>query len=305
MPRPPNPGRCLGLTARELRARLDTLTRTYDARFLHTDPLGMVRQFDRPEDRQIVGLLAAGLAYGRVTGIRSSLGRLLRILGPRPSRFLEGFRPPADAHRFESFVHRFTRGRDVALLLWLLRQAMEGSGSLEGFFLEGDREPESETLEQAMDSFALRLFRLDARPFHDDGVVPRGSGARWFLPRPAGGSVCKRHCLFLRWMVRPEDGLDCGVWHRPSPARLVLPLDTHLQRLAQALGWTRRRSPSWTMALEVTSCLRRLDPEDPTRYDFALSRLGILGRLGSQGGRLRPRQVVEALESLPPLGVAG
>jgi uncharacterized protein (TIGR02757 family) len=89
-------------------------------------------------------------------------------------------------------------------------------------------------------------------------------------------------------MVRPDDGVDCGLWTRVRPSRLVLPLDTHLLRVVAALGWTRRKTAGWAMALEVTERLRRLDPDDPTRFDFALCRLGILGRLDAPEGRLTP-----------------
>ena len=297
--RHPAPGRRLGLDSEEFRRRLEALNRVYDHAFLNTDPLGIVRRFDRPEDRELVGFLAAGLAYGRVDAIRGSLEKLLRVLGPRPSRFLETFDPVRDSGRLDGFVHRFTRGRDIALMLWLVRQALQRSGGLESFFLEGDPEPGSETLEGAMDRFGERLFGLDDRPLHRSRRVPARDGVRWLLPLPKDGSVCKRHCLFLRWMVRPDDGVDCGVWTRVRAARLVLPLDVHLQRLAQVLGWTRRRSPSWAMAREVTACLRRLDPDDPTRYDFALSRLGILGRLDARGGRLRLSQLSEVLRHVP------
>jgi len=279
-----------------LRLRLGRLERVFGRGFLDTDPVGVVRRYERPDDRELVGLLAAGLAYGNVSAIRGSLDRLLAVLGPRPSSFLESYDPARDARRFEGFSHRFTRGRDVALLLWLVRQARERAGTVERFFLEGDPDPGAPTLEEAMSAFGRRLFSLDARPFHADGRVPPKDGARWLLPLPEGGSVCKRHCLFLRWMVRPEDGVDCGAWTGTSAGRLVVPLDVHLQRVAQALGWTRRRSPTWGMALEVTGALRRLDPADPTRYDFALSRLGILGLLRSRGGRLGRRAMIEVMD---------
>jgi uncharacterized protein (TIGR02757 family) len=289
------PGRRLGLTVEQIRERLDALQIAYGNRYLDTDPLGLVRRFDRAEDREAAGVLAAALAYGRVEHIRSSLGRLFGILGPRPSRFLDAFDPARDAARLSTFRHRFTTGQDVALFLWLLLQARARAGSLEAFFLEGDTIADAEDLGTAMDAFGRRLFALDARPFHPEGVVPARSGARWLLPVPSGGSACKRHCLFLRWMVRPDDGVDCGVWTRGSRARLVIPLDVHLQRLASAAGWTHRRSSSWSMAVEVTRTLRRLDPADPTRYDFALCRLGILGAVGSRGRRVRPRDIAAAL----------
>ena len=276
---------------------LEDLCRRYDRRFLESDPVGIVRRFDDPEDREIVGLIAAGLAYGRVASIRGSLQNLLERLGPRPSRFIASFDPVRDAALFDGFVHRFTRGRDVALLLHLVRQVRERAGSLESFFVEGDVDPKTPTLGPALDSFGERLFALDARPFVRDGVVPHRDGARWLLPLPAGGSACKRSCLFLRWMVRPDDGVDCGVWSRVSPSRLVLPLDTHLLRVVRALGWTQRKSAGWPMALEATARLRALDPADPIRFDFALSRLGILGLLDAPGGRLTARSVRSAMTS--------
>ena len=280
----------------ELKDVLEELSRLYDRRFLDSDPVEVVRRFDDPEDREIVGLLAAGLAYGRVASIRASVSRLLGILGPHPARFVEAFDPAKDARRFDGFVHRFTQGRDVALLLHLIRQAKE-RGSLESFFLAAEPQPGAPTLGPALDAFGSALFDLDARPFVAGGRMPRRDGARWLLPLPAGGSVCKRSCLFLRWMVRPDDGIDCGVWRRVSRARLVLPLDTHLVRVVTALRWTSRKSAGWPMAQEATARLRVLDPDDPIRFDFALSRLGILGLLKPIGGRLTVRAIREAFRT--------
>lgn len=278
-----------------LRDLLEDLCVHYDRRFLDTDPVGIVRRFDDPCDREIVGLIAAGLAYGRVASIRSSLESLLARMGGKPARFVACFDPGKDARRLDGFVHRFTRGRDVALLLHLVRQARERAGSLESFFIEGDPDDTSPTLASALDAFGRRLFDLDAGPFASGGGIPRADGARWLLPLPHAGSACKRSCLFLRWMVRPDDGVDCGVWTRVSRSRLVLPLDTHLLRVVRALGWTRRKSSGWATALEATARLRVLDPADPIRFDFALSRLGILGLIPAPGGALSARAVRRAL----------
>jgi uncharacterized protein (TIGR02757 family) len=262
---------------------LETLVGRFDGRFLDTDPVGIVRRFDDPADREVAGLLAAGLAYGRVASIRASLERLFAILGPHPSRFVDALDLKRDGRRLEPFVHRFHTGRDIALLLSAVRRARATAGSLEAFFAEGDPDPASPTIESALDRFGERLFAL--------GGVARDDRVRFLLPLPGRGSVCKRSCLFLRWMVRPDDGVDCGVWTGVSRSRLVLPLDKHLIRVVCALGWTRRASPGWAMALEATARLRRFDPDDPVRFDFALSRLGILGLLRTKGGRLDRRRL--------------
>ena len=268
---------------------LEDLSRRFDRRFLGTDPVGIVRRFHDPADREVVAFLAAGLAYGRVAGIRASLEEMLDRFGEPPAEFLRRFDPRRDTARLATFTHRFTRGRDVALLLWLLRQAVERAGSLERFFAAGD-DPRDATLERTMDGFGARLFGLDARPL--SAALP---GARWLLPLPSGRSVAKRHCLLLRWLVRADDGVDLGLWSGISPARLIVPLDVHLQRVARALGWTRRRTPGWAMALEVTARLRRFSPQDPVRHDFALCRLGILGHLRARGGSVRRAHVMAAI----------
>jgi uncharacterized protein (TIGR02757 family) len=97
------------------------------------------------------------------------------------------------------------------------------------------------------------------------------------LTSPDDGSACKRLNLFLRWMVRPDDGVDLGPWTALTPADLVVPLDVHVLRISRFLGLTRRSDASWRTACEVTDGLARLDPADPVRFDFALSHLGISG----------------------------
>ena len=99
---------------------------------------------------------------------------------------------------------------------------------------------------------------------------------RYFFSSPAGGSACKRLNLYLRWMVRHDPGLDLGLWTEVPPSRLVIPLDTHVARIARYVGLSSRNTADWKMALEVTRALREFDPGDPVKYDFAICRLGIL-----------------------------
>jgi uncharacterized protein (TIGR02757 family) len=109
--------------------------------------------------------------------------------------------------------------------------------------------------------------------------VPKRPGVCYFFPRPSSGSACKRLNLFLRWMVR-RDALDLGVWSQVSAAKLVVPLDTHVIRVGQCLGLTRYTSPGWAMARDITASLRRLDPDDPVKYDYSLCHLGMRNACG-------------------------
>jgi len=102
------------------------------------------------------------------------------------------------------------------------------------------------------------------------------SGMTQFFPSPAKGSACKRINLFLRWMVRDKD-IDFGLWRSIPANRLVIPLDIHIARISRCLGFTKRASADWKAAIEITEALKKLDPADPLKYDFALCHHGISG----------------------------
>ena len=235
-----------------------------------------VRPFADPRDREIAGFCAAALAFGRVASVLNTIDTLFRILGPRPAEYVRHFDPAASHPELRAMVHRWTRGEDIAALLWLLRQMLERSGSIEAFFLEGDS-AESPDVSAALDSFSTRALALDIRRAY--GRVPKRPGVCYFFPRPSAGSACKRLNLFLRWMVR-RDEIDLGVWTRLSPARLIVPLDTHVIRLGRCLRLTRYVSPGWKMAADITASLRELDATDPVRFDFSICHVGMMNACG-------------------------
>jgi uncharacterized protein (TIGR02757 family) len=264
----------------ELKPVLDRLYADFNVADSATDPIQIVRRFARTDDREIVGFISAALAFGRVLGILQSIERVLAIMGPEPAVYVRQFEPRRERAAFAGIVHRWTRGPDVVALLWVLRQMIDRAGSIEGFFLEGD-EAAAEDIEPALESFSIRALALDLRTAY--GRVPRPSpsqpGVGYFFPRPSKGSACKRQNLFLRWMVR-RDAVDLGVWRRVSPARLIVPLDTHVIRVGRCLRLTARTSPGWRMARDITSSLRVLDPADPVKYDYALCHLGMMNACG-------------------------
>ncbi len=143
--------------------------------------------------------------------------------------------------------------------------------------MQGD-DPTTCDIATGLEAFSARALATDLRDAY--GRTPPASlGVRYFFPRPSAGSACKRLNLFLRWMVR-KDAVDLGVWTQVSPARLVVPLDTHVIRLGRCLRLTRYVSPGWAMAADVTAALRDLDPRDPVRYDFSLCHLGMTQACG-------------------------
>jgi uncharacterized protein (TIGR02757 family) len=192
-------------------------------------------------------------------------------MGPAPAEYVRRFNCGREGPSFAPIVHRWTGGNDLVALLWMTRQMIDRAGSIEGFFLEG-YESGADDVGSAIESFSARAMALDLRSAY--GRVPRRPGVGYFFPRPSTGSACKRMNLYLRWMVR-RDALDLGVWTRVSPSKLIVPLDTHVIRVGKELRLTRYSSPGWRMARDITRALRRLEPSDPVKYDYALCHLGM------------------------------
>lgn len=274
-------------SANALRAPLDTLYRSFDHVTSATDPIHIVRRYAAPDDREVVGFCAAGLAFGRVASVLNSIESLLAVMGPHPAAFVRAFDPARDAGRLRPLVHRWIRGRDLAALIIILQRMLRESGSIERFFAAGD-DPKAPDIGPALDSFSIRALATDLRPAY--GRMPKRPGVCYFFPRPSAGSACKRLNLFLRWMVR-KDAIDLGVWTSVPAGRLIVPLDTHVIRLGRCLRLTRYVSPGWRMAAEITASLRAIDPQDPVRYDFSLCHVGMMNACGfnrAQGDRHCP-----------------
>jgi uncharacterized protein (TIGR02757 family) len=217
-------------------------------------------------DAEAVAFISATFAFGGVLQIRNFLSRLLGDLGPHPHSVLasHGPLPPS---RGTGLGHRFISAEGVRRFLHCLREAYLAHPTLERLYLAG-RAGESPDLRRDLSRF-LADFRG-----RWGAALPR---QRDFLfPRPERGSACKRHNLFLRWVVRGPDAVDLGLWTAISPRDLVVPLDTHMARLGGWLGLTRRKSPDWRMAVEITEALRGACPDDPVKFDYPLTRLGIL-----------------------------
>ena len=265
------------LDNRQFAEHLDDLYKAFDHVTSATDPVHIVRRFTSPQDREIVGFCAAGLAFGRVASVLQSIESLLAVMGPHPARFVRDFDPARERDRLAPLVHRWIRGRDLMALLLILQRMLRESGSIEAFFLEGD-DPSQPHVGTALDSFSTRALATDLREAYGRRV-PKQRGVTYFFPRPSAGSACTRLNLFLRWMVR-RDEIDLGVWTRLSPARLIVPLDTHVIRLGRCLQLTRYASPGWRMASEITASLRNVDALDPVRYDFALCHVGMMNACG-------------------------
>ncbi|MBN1291742.1 MAG: TIGR02757 family protein [Candidatus Latescibacteria bacterium] len=256
-----------------LKTCLDNLVKVYDVQYLDSDPIGLVHDYETLDDIEIAGFITASLAYGGAVQIRSSVCDVLNRMGSSPAEFVRNVTLSDAMETFLGFKHRWTDGYDIACLVWALRCTIKEAGSL-GALVQKLDNPGDETIEGTM-------IRLSAWLLDETGDCP-GIGIKrkpisYLIPSPSKGSACKRLAMFFRWMVRGPDGIDFGLWKFLHPGRLVIPLDRHIGRMAGLLGLSSRRSQDWKMALEITAELRKLDPDDPLKYDFALVRPGIVG----------------------------
>jgi len=241
---------------------LEQLYAHYNSRkWVHPDPLEFLYDYGDLKDREVAGLIASSLAYGRVAQILKSVSGVLGKMGPSPYDFLMSATPSSLRCTYSDFKHRFTTGEELAMMLIGAKSVIERFGSLYNCFLSGFNDDDDTILTGL--SFLVNAIRTNLNSRNNS-----------LLPLPEKGSSCKRWNLFLRWMVR-RDHVDPGGWDRVNPAKLIIPVDTHMYRICLLLKLTGRKNADMRTAKEITFAFRKIVPEDPVRYDFALTRLGI------------------------------
>ena len=281
-----------------LKSSLDQLVESRDSRLdLLNDPIRFPKRCASPHDQEVIALYSALLAYGRVSAIGSAIEIFLERAGEGCAQRIREDTTAQASARFEGFVYRFTRGADLAKLWVGLGGVLRRYGSIGEAFSVWDQEhPQSPSL-------LPLLTRLHEEVYSESQTMSGGRGFNHFFSDPKRGSALKRFNLFLRWMVRPADGVDLGVWSGLGAHRLLIPLDAHVFRTSRALGLTRRKTPDLKAVKEVTYALRQIAPLDPLRYDFPLAHLGISG--ACQGRRIEEVCHVCSLKELCRLDESG
>ncbi len=243
-----------------LREKLDAIYERYNKKlYVDPDPLLFLYAYPDVRDREIAGIVAACLAYGRVEMIMKIVGQVLEKMGRSPFDYLSGTQDESIDTGFRGFKYRFATDIHLSNLLKGIRQVILEFGSLENCFSAGDSGKDETVL-----TGLCQLYQ---------GINQVGQTGH-LLADPNKTSACKRSHLFLRWMVR-KDAVDPGGWTRVSPEQLIIPLDTHMYKIGTTLGFTRRKNPDKRSALEITGGFREILQSDPVKYDFSLTRFGI------------------------------
>ena len=250
-----------------LKQKLDYHYKAYDKSKLEPDPLQFPHLFKDKKDIEVMAFIASVFAYGNVRQINNSLKKFLELADNKPFSFIQNFNS-AEMNKEFLLVHRFYSSKDIIQLFNLLNHTYSEFGSLKSLFLSGYNQNDINT-KKAITNFSNYLLQKAQNEF---GTLSRG--LKFMFPLPEKGSACKRMNLFLRWMVR-KDELDFGLWREIPTSILIIPVDTHIARICKQLKLTKRKNVSWKMAEEITENLKKYDPEDPVKYDFAICHIGM------------------------------
>ncbi|MBK6963707.1 MAG: TIGR02757 family protein [Bacteroidales bacterium] len=248
----------------DLKSLLEEKTALYNRpEFITFDPVSVPHLFSNRNDIEISGFLAATIAWGQRTTIVKNGLRLMEIMDNAPYDFVMNA-GVTDLKRVSGFVHRTLNGDDCLFFIESLRNIYLNHGGMETVFQFGIQQGDSDVYG------AICNFR---QVFLESPHLDRSAK---HLANPASGSTAKRINMFLRWMVRKDkNGVDFGLWNSISPALLCCPLDVHVGNVARKLGLLERKQNDWKAVIELTNQLRRFDPEDPVKYDFALFGMGV------------------------------
>jgi len=243
------------------KTKLDSIYNQCNRRcFVHPDPLEFLYSYKDIRDREIAGLIASALAYGRMPQILKSVSSVLGAMDKSPYLFLKNSDKQFLLQKFKPFRHRFADGKNIAALLYGAKNIIDRFGSLNKCFEEGQSH-DHENILLPMTFFVGELTSSGNNPGH-------------LVANPKKGSACKRMNLFLRWMVR-KDRVDPGGWKGINKSTLIVPIDTHMHKIGMMLGFTSRKQANMKTAMEITQGFTKISPKDPVKYDFALTRFGI------------------------------
>lgn len=217
-----------------------------------------------------MGFIASVFAYGNVKQIINTLNKFISISKNQPYKFIKSFQDNKNDKQLSSLYHRFYTSRDIIDLFHVMEKVYQEYNSLKHLFLKFYRD-EDINIKVALSGFS-HYFLDEMQKMRKKKQLSRG--VRFMFPLPENGSACKRKNLFLRWMVR-KDELDFGIWDEIPKSKLIIPVDTHVARICKQIKLTSLENVSWKMAEEITENLKKFDPEDPVKYDFAICHIGI------------------------------
>lgn len=240
------------------KSEIDKLVELYETTdFIKDDPVRVPHRFTDKKDIEIAGFIASLVAYGRRDVFIKKLNQLFDIAENEPYNFIINFEPKM----LGDFNYRFGKPEDFAQIFNILKNLYDKDGGLEKLFEYGYKSSDN-------------MFVPITDYFYSRAENNASMGFKFMIPDARKGSAMKRMCMFLRWMVR-KGPVDFGIWNFMSASDLLIPLDTHVARLSREMGLLTRNANDFKSVIELTENLRKFDPVDPIKYDFALFGYGV------------------------------
>lgn len=231
--------------------------------FIENDPILIPHSFSNERDIELAGFFTAIIAWGQRKSIIKNAKELLVRMDDSPYDFILNSTED-DQKSLRGFVHRTFNDVDLIFLVNRLGQLLKESRSLEHVFF---KDP-SYSVESALINFRENIFSSEFESKRTEKHIAT----------PQKNSACKRLNMYLRWMIRPNDGVDFGIWKTVDPSILKMPLDTHVIRVVHELGIMHQLKGDWKGCLSLTEIFSEIHPSDPVFFDFALFGLGVNNR---------------------------
>lgn len=243
--------------------KIDELVLKYETEeFIKDDPIRIPNKFTEKKDIEIAGFIASLVAYGRREVFIKKLNQLLDIAQNEPYNFIMNFEPEI----LGDFNYRFGKPEDFAQIFNIMRSLYEKDGGLEDLFKYAYQNPAEDN-----------MFIPVTDYFYSRAQDNNAMGFKFMVPDARKGSAMKRMCMFLRWMIR-KGPVDFGIWDFMPASDLLIPLDTHVARISREMGLLTRNANDFKAVLEITENLRKFDPQDPVKYDFAMFGYGVANK---------------------------
>lgn len=239
--------------------------RSHQLTFIEDDPISIPHLFSKKQDVEIMGFFASILAWGQRKTTINNCHKLIELMDNSPHDFILNHQEK-ELKRMEGFVHRTFNSTDLLGLIAFFKNYYQENDSLESVF--------SNSISTDSEHVGAGILN-----FHQEVMSKETTASRTkkHIAKPFGSSTCKRLNMYLRWMVRKDErGVDFGIWDNITASQLLCPLDVHVERNARKLGLIERKQTDWKTAVELTQTLKKIDPIDPVRFDYALFGMGIL-----------------------------
>ncbi|MCH7963868.1 MAG: TIGR02757 family protein [Bacteroidetes bacterium] len=251
-----------------LKQKLEYHYKAFDKTKIEPDPLQFPHKYTDKKDIETIAFIASVFAYGNVKQIINTLNKVVNLMNNKPYEFIINHNIKACSNSLKGLKHRFYTEKDIAGLFHVMNLVYNEFASLKNLFLSGFNVNDA-NIKGGISTFSNYFNHLYRNRFGKES-----RGVKFMFPIPEKGSACKRMNLFLRWMIR-KDELDFGLWNEIPASKLIIPVDTHVASICAELKLTTRKNVSWKMAEEITENLKKFDPDDPVKYDFAICHIGM------------------------------